>query len=90
MTSLSNRGGLFLCNNKNMAEFDQLQNAMNNYLDGHDHTVDAYQTVADVMQKWEFMVALATRRALEQLFYQELPDNVIPLLRPLVAPDSAS
>jgi hypothetical protein len=71
-------------------EINQLQNAMDRYLDQHAHSDEAYVKVTDVLNKWEFMVTLATQRALQQLFYEDLPPNVIPLQRRLVSPDNAS
>lgn len=71
-------------------EFQGLQNAMDRYLDIHGHSDEAYVRVTDIMHKWEFMIGLATQRAMSQLFYENLPDNVIPLQRPVTSPDFAS
>lgn len=71
-------------------EINQLQFAMDTYLDRQGHSEEAYVKVTDVLNKWEFMVSLATQRALQQLFYEQLPENVIPLQRRLVSPDNAS
>lgn len=70
-------------------EFDQLQFATDRYLDQHAHSDEAYVKVTDVINKFDFMVTLAVQRALEELYYKDLPSNVIPLLRHPHSPDSA-
>jgi hypothetical protein len=65
---------------------NMFQTAMDSYLDIHMHTDEAYTVVTDVLNKWEFMVKLATSRAIEELFYTDLPSNVIPLQPKLISP----
>lgn len=53
---------------------ESLTEISDTYLDYHKHTPEAYARVLEIMNHWEFMLELNTRRAKEELY---VPSNVI-------------
>lgn len=61
----------------------RLTNHMDAYLDHHNHSPQAMERVIDVLNKFDFMVTLATNRALEELPLPYTPEPVQELAKVL-------